>query len=262
VSPSGVIGAFVRRDWRIARTHPAPFLIDLAAVFAAAASFYYLGRYVEATRRGEDFFAFAIAGLAVLRLHGALPRVLLSTTAELASGSLELVLSSRVRTGVVLAGATAFELLRGLALAVIFVVLAGTLFGAPIDLEPAGVAAVAVGLVGATVLFAGLAVAAIGVITVIRRGAAIGSLTTVALPLLAGAYFPVDSLPQPLEALADALPFRLAVDVIREGLLDGTLDLAKSAALLAAAAVELLLAGAFANAAVERARRSGALTGD
>src|SRR5207237_1357587 len=95
-------------------------------------------------------------------------------------------------------------------------------FGAPASSAPAGLLAVAFGLLVAVVLFFGLAALTAAALLVIRQAGALTTLGSMAMPLVAGAYFPIGSLPQPLEAISAVLPFRAAVELIRGGLLHGS----------------------------------------
>ena len=237
-------------------------MIDVITLLSAVTSFFLLGRYVGETRAGVGLFAYAVAGLAVLRLAVVLPRVLTTFASELAGGSLELVLSSPRRATAVIAGSAAYEMLRGLVMAGALLVLAWTVFGLAPPPRAAGVLAVAAGLVGAAALMLGLAVLGAGLLMVVRQAGAIGSFVTVTLPLVAGAYFPVALLPQPLESVATVLPFHFAVELVREGLLAGRFSVPDAALLVLGAAVELLVAFGVLRAGVERARRAGTLSID
>ncbi len=254
-----MIAASIRRDWAIARTHRLPFWFDALSVLVASALYFYLGRFASTGRGNTEFYAFAVAGIAVLRLNTALPRVVQRTTQGLTEGTLELLLDQRRPIYVVMIGEAAFDMLRSLAFAVLSVVLAATLFGAPMEVTPGGLLGVAVGLAGATVVFMGLALITIAVLLVLREGGALATLTGLLVPVLAGAYFPVGTLPQPIEAIARTLPFGAAVDTVRTGMLDGRLDVGAALKMLVGAAVLLAIGVAVVRWATERARRTGSL---
>lgn len=253
-----VILGLLRRDWRIARSRPAPYALDAASVLIAAALFYYLGRTVSPDH-GPEFFAFAVAGLAILRIHSAVPRVVVMVNGEIASGSLELLVSSSRRTALVVIGVTAYELLRSLVLSMVLILLAVVLFDAPFAGGVKGVAAMVVGLQGAVFIFAGLAAGVLGVIMVVRQAGGIASLATIVMPVLTGAYFPIKTLPEPVETIALLLPFRRAVDLVRDGMLEGRFPLG-DVIVLELQAVALLGCGLLvAHFGIERARRAGSL---
>ena len=163
--------AFFVRDARVALSYRIPFLFDGVALLAGAATFHAIGVSIG---QEDEFFAFAIAGLMVLRVHASLGRVTQSVEAELESGTLELLLSSPLRPALVVLSGLAFELLRGALLAVAFVPVALLVFGADLELdEPSAYAGLVTGLVGAAVLFAAVGAAAVAAVLLIRHGAAL-----------------------------------------------------------------------------------------
>jgi ABC-type polysaccharide/polyol phosphate export permease len=250
------IAAFTRRDLRVEATHKVPYAVDLLTVAAAVALFYYLSEFVG----GGDLFPFVVAGLAVLRVNAALPRIVHRFEGEVALGSLAQVLSSRLPAAVVMAGESAFELLRGVVLGLCLVVVAAAAIEPDLHLDAVAVAGMLIGLAGAAVVSLGLAAAITGLYLVLRLGLALSALATIAVPLLAGAYFPIDVLPQPLHALATVLPFDDAVDTVRHALLRGEIDLAPLARLAAGAAIVLPLGFWMLYVGVRHSRRVGTLT--
>jgi ABC-2 type transport system permease protein len=255
-----VIAESLRRDWAIALTHRLPFGFDVLSVLVGTGLFYYLGKFASPGEGGAAFFAFAVAGISILRLNGALPRAVYRTSQDLSEGTLELLLDQRRPVSLVLFGEAVFDLLRALVLAVVSIVIATALFGAPMEFTPAGCLGVAVGLAGAAAVFTGLALIAIALLLALREGGALAALTTMLVPVLAGAYFPLGTLPQPLEAIARALPFGAAVDTMRAGMLDGRLDVGAALRMLAGAAVLLAAGVLLVRWATERGRRAGTLS--
>jgi ABC-type polysaccharide/polyol phosphate export permease len=185
--------------------------------------------------------------------------VIQRTSQDLAEGTLELLLDRRTRVSVVMFGEAAFDMLRALVFGVTSIVFATTIFGAPLRVTPGAFVGVAVGLAGAFAVFTGLALCALAILLVVREGGAVGSLTSLIVPVLAGAYFPVGTLPQPFEAIARVLPFGAAVDTVRAGMLEGRLDVAAALKMLVGAALLVALGVAFVERATERARRTGSL---
>ena len=209
--------AFLVRDARIALSYRVPFFFDIVALLAGMATFYAIGVSIG---REDSFFAFVIAGLMVLRVHGSLGRVTQAVESELESGTFELLVSSPLRPVAAILSASAFEVLRGVVLAVLLVPIAQLVFGADFELgSPGAYLALVLGLVGAAMLFAAVAAFVVAAVLLIRQGTALASAIALTLPVLAGAYFPVDALPQPLELIADVLPFRLAVSAAAPGVM-------------------------------------------
>ncbi|MBJ7470245.1 MAG: ABC transporter permease [Solirubrobacteraceae bacterium] len=246
----------VWRDWLVMRTRTPALLFDLFAVLMTAVVFYYLAQYLD---RGQDFFPFVLAGLTIVRIHGAVPRVLASSTARIADGSLEVLMSGRARPAVVFLSEGAFELARGMVLAIGVLLVGVGVFGADVTLTAPGLAAVAVGLVGATLILLALSTALLALLMVLREAGAVGSFSGVLLPILGGVYFPLTILPAPLESIARVLPFHVPVDVIRSGLTAGVFPTTQVAVLAGACAASLAIAALLARPAVQHARRAGRL---
>lgn len=252
------IAAFIRRDARVEATYRVPYLVDLLAALGGLAVFYYLAEFAEDSN--GDLFAFVVAGLAVLRVNAALPRIVHRFEGEVALGSLAQLLSSRLPSGVVMAGEAAFELLRGCALGLCLVLFAGVLVEPELHLDAVALAGVLIGLAGAAVVTLGLTAGLMGLYLVLRLGLALSALATIGVPLLAGAYFPIDELPQPLHAVATLLPFDDAVDTVRHALLRGEIDAAPLARLAAGAAIVLPLGFWALDRGTRHSRRVGTLT--
>src|SRR5205814_298552 len=108
-------------------------------------------------------------------------------------------------------------------------------------------------------LFAALGVAIAAFTVIFKRGVTAFSLVVTGLALLAGVYFPIETLPAALEAVGKALPFTWGVDVARAGLLGGHVEPAKLAGLFAAVVILLAVALLLFGAALRRACRAGTL---
>jgi ABC-type polysaccharide/polyol phosphate export permease len=251
-----LIAASITRDWRLARTRGPALAIDLAAVLVSAVVFFYLAKYVD---HGAAYFPFVLAGLTMLRVHAAVPRILQAATGRIADGTAEILVTARSHPAVVFIGEAAFELLRGVALSVLLVVVAKAVFGADVRLTVGGLAAVAIGLAGAAAVLLALTLALLAILMVFREAGAVSSLSGVVLPVACGAYFPRSILPAPLDQITGALPFHLPVDVIRTGFVDGRFPWQDALTLVVAAAASVVIASALARPAVTHARRAGRL---
>jgi ABC-2 type transport system permease protein len=249
----------LRRDWRIALTHRAPFAMDALAVLVGCGLYYYLGRFARIGHDANAFFAFAVAGISVLRMSAALARLIQNVSHRLADGTLELLLSERRPASFVVLAEAAFELVRGLFHALVTVLLAILLFGAPMRLTAAGILAIAVGLLGALVLFAGLGLAIVAVLFVFRDAGGLATASVILIPAVAGAYYPVGTLPTPLADIARVLPFSACVSVIRDGMLHGRIGVTAMLTLVAGAAVTVGVACLLVDHSVGHARRMGTL---
>jgi ABC-2 type transport system permease protein len=99
-------------------------------------------------------------------------------------------------------------------------------------------------------------------VLLIKRGEGLIALVGSVLVLLGGLYYPVGTLPAPLDTLAEIVPISHAVDALRETLLTGAGVGSVADDLLPVAAfavVGLPLAGWAVEAALDACRRRGTL---
>ncbi|MBW3557094.1 MAG: ABC transporter permease [Actinobacteria bacterium] len=258
--------AFVRRDWKIARSYRLQFLLDVAVVPLALALFYFLSELVEPSRLPADadlskgYFSYAAVGLVVLRMvQTALSSFATKLRTEQVSGTFETLLASPVAPSAVVLGSATFELLRALTGGGVTLLVA-SLFGLRLELGVGSIIGLVVGLPALVVTFAAVGVVVASFAVVVKQVTALIGLVTAALGLLAGAYFPIELLPDPLRTVANLLPFTWGVDVLRAALLRGELATGRLAALVGFAVVSLPLSLWFFRLCVDRARRGGTLT--
>lgn len=258
--------AFVRRDWRIARSYRLQFVLDLAVVPLALALFFFLSQLVEPARLpahddlAKGYFSYAAVGLVVLRMvQSALTSFATKLRTEQTSGTFETLLASPVSPSAVVLGSAAFELLRALVGGATTLAVA-LLFGLRIEVGLGSITGLVVGLPALMVTFAAVGVVVAAFAVVVKQVTALIGLVTATLGLLAGTYFPIDLLPAPLRLVADLLPFTWGVDVLRAALLRGELATGRLAALVGFAVVSLPLSLMLFRLSVNRARRGGTLT--
>jgi ABC-2 type transport system permease protein len=258
--------AFLRRDWRIARSYRLQFVLDVCVVPLALALFFFLSELVDPSRLPADadlskgYFSYAAVGLVVLRMvQTALTSFTTKLRTEQVSGTFETLLASPVSASAVVLGSAAFELLRALVGGALTLLVAA-LFGLRIELGVGSLVGLVVGLPALVVTFASVGVLVAAFAVIVKQVTALIGLVTAALGLLAGAYFPIDLLPGPLRVAADLLPFTWGVDVLRAALLRGDLATGRLVALVGFAAVSLPLSLWLFRRSVDRARRGGTLT--
>jgi ABC-2 type transport system permease protein len=253
--------ALARRDLRLALTSRTPFLFDILGVAGLLGLYYFVGKFVnpKVDEGGLGFFAFATAGVAVLRLQGALAKAMLALEREQSSGTLELLLLAPVRPVVVGVGTCLYELVRSLWFAALALIASRLVFGVGLTLGPRAWAGIAFGLLGAGLFFVTLHLLACAVLVTIRQGSAFAGLMTLAMPVLAGAFYPTHVLPQPVQAFSDALPLTFAVELVRRAIVDATFSASRALTMLGILAIVLPAAGALFSVAVARARRTGTL---
>jgi ABC-2 type transport system permease protein len=266
VSSLALATAVMRRDWRIALSYRGAYLLELVSLLLFLALFYYLGRLVDdgELASGEgldgDYFAFAAVGIAVFRVaQMSLSSFSRKLREEQTTGTFEALMSAPVSSSAIVLASSAYDLARGVISGLVVLAAAVVVFGVELDADPGSVAVAVLTLIGAIGLCAALCAALAALIVWLQRATALLGLALAALGLLGGVYFPPEVLPQPLEAIAEALPFTWAVEAVRDALLGGDVDAAQVAGVFAAAAVLLPAALVGFAAAVRHARRTGTI---
>lgn len=260
------LAAFVRRDWRIARSYRLQFLLDLCSVPLALGMLYFLGRLIDGGRLPADadlsqgYFAFAAVGFAVLRMaQTTLTSFSARLRTEQTTGTFETLLSSPVSPSVVVLGSATFDLLRATVGGVVTLLMA-VVFGLRLDFGAGTVISILIGLPALIATFAVIGVVVAACAVVFKQVTALLGMVNAVLALLAGVYFPVELLPGPLMVLANLLPFTWGIDVLRAGLLHGEVAAGRLGLLVGFAVVALPLALWLFGRAVDFARRRGTLT--
>jgi ABC-2 type transport system permease protein len=266
VSTIAVFAAFIRRDWRINISYRASFVLELAALMFSLALFFYLGHLVDnqAFNQSQDlsggYFAFAAVGMALVRMiQISRSAFSLKLREEQTTGTFEVLMATPNRPALMVMGIAAYDLLRATFSAIVVILAAVVVFGISLDTSPGSLALVAIAFVGCIGLFASVGVAVAAFTVVFKRSTALLGLVVAGVSLLGGAYFPLSVLPEPLEAIAKALPFTWALDVVRAGLLGGNIDELQLVGLFASAAVLMPIALALFGAALRRARLTGSV---
>lgn len=259
------LAAFLRRDWRIARSYRLQFVLDVAIAPLSLALFFFLSRLVDPARLPNDadlaggYFSYAAVGVVVLRMvQTALTSFATKLTTEQTTGTFETLLAEPISPTTVVLGTASFELLRALATGSL-TLLTAVLFGLRFDLSVGSLVGLVVGLPALVATFAALGVVLGAFAVVVKQVTALLGLATAALGLLAGAYFPIDLLPTPLRIVADLLPFTWGIDVLRAALLRGELAAGRLALLTGFAVVALPLSLWLFGRSLDQARRSGTL---
>jgi ABC-2 type transport system permease protein len=266
VSAPAIVAAVIRRDWRVAISYRTSFVLELGSIVLFLALFFYLGQLINPNRLGSsqalrsDYFAYVAVGIALVRmLQLSLAGFAAKLREEQTTGTFEALMTAPVSSSLIVLAMSAYDLLRG-AVSGVFVLLAAVvIFGLDLDTGPGSLAIAALAMVGSLGLFAVLAVVVAALIVVLKRVTALLGMALTGLALLGGVYFPVEVLPDPLEAIAKASPFTWALDVLRASLLGGDVDPVQLAGLFASVAVLLPASLAGFAWALRRARRTGTL---
>lgn len=261
-----VVGAFVRRDWIVARSYRFSFALEAFGQLFYLMLFFYLGRLIDrsgastADELAQGYFPFAIIGWVVLTLASSgVTYPMLKLRTEQTGGSLEVLLATPPPPALLILAGAAYDLLQATVRAVGFVLVAILLFGLRLEVTWRSSLAAGVALVGSVALFVALGVVVASFTLVFKRSGSLVGMLEAGLGLLSGVYFPIDVLPVPLRVIARALPTTWAIDVPRSALLNGDIMVGHLILLLVAAAAAVPAALWVFKVALDRARRDGSL---
>ncbi len=222
--PQVLRAAFLRDMW-MATSYRVGFLmatfgsvLNIVGVFFLSEAFGgSLAGGVE--RYGGSYFGFAVLGVALTSLMALGITGIGSRVREgQMMGTLELMLLSPNRLGVLLISSSLWSHAQAI-LTVVVYLLVGAMLG--MDLSRANVPMAAISLALAVVTFNALGLLSASLVIVIKQGNPVSLLVGTASVLLGGVFYPVTVLPGWLQAIGQLLPLTHALELIRRSMLQG-----------------------------------------
>jgi ABC-2 type transport system permease protein len=221
-----VAWAFVKRDFCTAASYRTSFVMQLAGILFQVALFYFVARLFGAAmnpsmqRYGNDYFAFLLIGVALSDYLGLSLNTFSASIREgQGNGTLELMLLSPTGLPTILVASSLWVYIFTSVRVMLYLVAGIVLFG--VQLGPVDPLAAGMVLLSSVACFAGLGVISASFVIVLKRGDpllwALGSLST----LLAGVFYPVEVLPEWLQAGSRLLPLTYSLEAMRLALMQG-----------------------------------------
>jgi ABC-2 type transport system permease protein len=262
----GVLAAFLRRDLAVDVSYRATFALQFVSTLFLLALFFYLSRVIDQPEFSASqhlkggYFGYAAVGLGLLQIaQVSLASFSRKLRDEQTTGTFEALMATPTSPSLIILSSAAYDLLRATFDGLVLIAAAILIFGLDIHADAGSIAVAVVALVGCIGLFASLGVAMAGLTVVFKRTTALIGLVVTGLALLGGVYFPIEVMPEPIEAVAKALPFTWGLDVARASLLGGDADPVQLAGLFGSVVILLPLALLGFRASLWRARRTGTL---
>ncbi len=262
----GVIAAYVRRDFAVARSYRVGIALQMIAAVAALFVIFRVSRVVEpatfahAAGIRTSYFAFVVLGLMVMRIvQAAISSAPTRLRSEQSIGTLEAVLSMPTPASVTLLSATAYDILSALFQAILLLVIAVLAFGLGLHGGPAELAVVVLTLAGLIATISAVGVVLAAATLMFKQLPSVATMLGSLLAILSGVWFPVHLLPAGLVALAKLSPVYWALQASREALLAGRIEGGSLLPLLVTAAVVLPLALGVYELCLRHVRRMGTL---
>ena len=257
-----------RRDFAVARSYRAAFLIEIFQALLGSASFYFLSRFVESPTLekslppGTNYFSFALVGIAFFDyLSVALSTFDGSLQEARQNGTLENLLVTQTSLPVILAGSSLYPFVLLSLRTAIYIGWGAVLFGFP--LQGANWLG-ALLVLGASVLaFSGLGILSASYLLIFKRGNPVNWAILGLSSVVGGMMYPISVLPVWLQYVARLTPVTYSLEGMRAAILAhaSTRELFPSiAGLLLFAALLLPISFAIFSWALRRTKITGTLT--
>lgn len=261
-----LMGSFFRRDYLTQISYRAAFLLSFVGLFFRAFVFFFISRFIgDAAADGlagynGDYFAFVLIGLALNPYFDlgltAFARALREAQT---TGTLEAMMMTPTPVSYLVIGSAVWSYTFTTFQVFVYLLL-GVLLG--VDLSAANLPVAIIGLLLSIIAFASIGILAASIIMVIKRGDPVTAVVANVSALVGGVYYPIETLPNWLQVLAQLVPLTHALRILRLSLLNGATwsELSQDFLLLGLFCLLLLPLSLLAfRYAVDRARRDGSL---
>jgi ABC-2 type transport system permease protein len=264
----GKLTIIFRRDFAVARSYRAAFVLEAFETLFAVASFYFLSRFIESPQleralpQGAGYFPFALVGLAFFDyLSVALHTFDESLREARQNGTLENLLVTQTSLPIILAGSSLYPFALLSLRTTIYLGWGAALFGFP--LSGANWPGAILILAASVVTFSGLGILSASYLLVFKRGNPVNWAIVGLSSVVGGMMYPISVLPKWLQFVARLVPLTYSLEGMRAAILGHATmrELWPSlAALLAFAAVILPVSFAAFSWALRRTKITGTLT--
>lgn len=259
--------AFFRKGLLVDSSHKAGFLLRLLSGLLPLVFFYFVAKLVNhadprlAPYQG-NYFAFVSIGVTLTQYFARASSGCLRElrTAQI-SGVLEASLSTRTKPVAAVVHEAIYN--YGFCLLHLLAVLGTAVVVFGLDLSRANWPVATAGLAVTIAAFLGMTLLASGVVIWLKSAEFANFLMGGLIAFIGGAYFPVSVLPLPVQWLAELVPMKHSLDILRPSLLAGAglVAVAEPIVRLLSLAIALSVGGGWFLAwTVRRARREGTLT--
>jgi ABC-2 type transport system permease protein len=257
-----------RRDFAVARSYRAAFVVEFFQALLAAAGFYFLSRFVESPTLqkslppGADYFSFALVGVAFFDyLSVALGAFDSSLQEARQNGALEHLLVTQTSLPVILAGSSLYPFALLSLRTAIYIGWGAALFGFP--LHGANWLGALLVLAASVLAFSGLGILSASYLLIFKRGNPVNWVILGLSSVVGGMMYPISVLPVWLQYVARLIPVTYSLEGMRAAILShaSIRELLPSiAGLLVFAAVFLPISFAIFSWALRRTKITGTLT--
>jgi len=257
-----------RRDFAVARSYRAAFVIEIFQALFGSASFYFLSRFVDGPTLqkslppGTNYFSFALVGIAFFDyLSVALSTFDGSLQEARQNGTLENLLVTQTSLPVILAGSSLYPFALMSLHTAIYIGWGALLFGFP--LQGANWLGALLVLAASVLAFSGLGILSASYLLIFKRGNPVNWAILGLSTVVGGMMYPISVLPVWLQYVARLTPVTYSLEGMRAAILGhaSTRELLPSiGALVLFAAALLPISFAIFSWALRRTKITGTLT--
>jgi ABC-2 type transport system permease protein len=257
-----------RRDFAVARSYRAAFLVEIFQALFGAAGFYFLSRFVQSPALekslppGADYFSFALVGIAFFDyLSVALTTFDSSLQEARQNGTLENLLVTQTSLPVILAGSSLYPFVLMSLRTAIYIGWGAVLFGFP--LRGANWPGALLVLAASVLAFSGLGILSASYLLIFKRGNPVTWAILGLSSVVGGMMYPISVLPVWLQWVARFVPVTYSLEGMRAAILGHASMralLPSIAGLLLFAALLLPISFAIFSWALRRTKITGTLT--
>ena len=261
-----LLSAFFSRDFKTQISYRLAFALTFVGIFFRAFVFFFISRFIgdnaaeSLSDYGGDYFAYVLIGLAFnLYFDVGLKAFAQALRQAQTTGTLEAMMMTPTPVSGLIIGSAVWDY-TFTTLRVFVYLIIGILLG--VDLTNANLLASVVGLLLSIITFASIGIITASIIMVVKRGDPVTALISNISALVGGVYYPIETLPNWLQTIAQFIPITHALRVMRLALLQGASwsELASALWSLSLFCIILFpLSLIIFRAAVDLARREGSL---
>jgi ABC-2 type transport system permease protein len=223
-SALGKLGILFRRDFAVARSYKAAFLLEIFQAMFGVASFYFLSRFIaspslqDSMPRGTNYFSFVLVGIAFFDyMSVALHSFDASLNEARQNGTLENLLVTQTPLPIIVAGSSLYPFALMSLRTLIYLGWGAALFGFPVrDANWLGAALI---LLASVLAFSGLGVLSASYLLVFKRGNPFNWAILGISSVVGGMLYPVSVLPKWLQVVARLVPVTYSLEGMRAALL-------------------------------------------
>ena len=257
--------AFLKRDFRIARSYQLSFILSsLNSVFFVVL-LYFIGGMIDPQVEGLNeyggFFAFSLIGYGFYQYFQlALTSFSGTVRNEQVSGCLEAIVATRTKPEWAIIFSSFYSYIISLAQLCVVFLSAGLLFHA--DFSRSNIFTALLAFILSTSVFTAFGILSASFIVVLKKGDPLSWLIITLNFVFGGAFFPIQQMPEWMQAVARFVPATYALNALRSAIIDGTgvIELWLPLTVLGTIAVVLMpLSICLFRFAITRAKKEGAL---